>query len=322
MTADLLDPTALQVSRQRSLSDQGTIISAEHSFCTGTTTATPSEADLKHALEPELGTEADFHVVENPFDYSPGQLNKLFSPKSLLALKALGGLQGLARGLHVNLDVGLSVDEVGTHVTKDSPPARIRVYGHNRLPPKKPKSIWKLAWITFKEAVLVLLTVAGVISLALGLYETFGVPTEPGTPTPVDWVEGVAILSAVLIVVVVASHNDWQKEKAFANLNTKKEDRAVKVFRSAKSMLINVNDIVVGDILHLEPGDLVPVDGIFIDGHNVKCDESSATGESDALRKTPGAKVFEMDPNSPQEPDPFIISGARVVEGERTVRHV
>lgn len=318
MASNLLDPKALLSPRQRSPSDVGTFVSAEPSFCTDATTAAPSfiHPDLEQSLKPDPGTEADFEVANNPFSFSPGQLNKLLNPKSLNALRALGGLQGLARGLHVELDAGLSVDELGAGTSSKTPSdARTRVYGRNQLPPKKPKSIWRLAWITFQEAVLIMLTVAGTISLALGLYETFGVAQEPGDPTPVDWVEGVAILAAVVIVVVVASHNDWQKEKAFVKLNTKKEDREVKVLRSGKSMLINVIEVVVGDVLYLEPGDLVPVDGIFIDGRNVKCDESSATGESDALRKTAGADVFDVDPKTSKSPDPFIISGSRVIEG-------
>lgn len=323
MSGNLLDPKALLDPRQRSHSDANTVSSAGPSsfVTTGTTAALSSvEADPKDALAPDPGTEADFHVANNPFDYSPGQLNKLLNPKSLDALRALGGLEGLARGLHADVDAGLSVDEVGTHVGRHEGGAladRIRVYGRNQLPPRKPKSIWRLAWITFQEAVLVLLTVAGTISLALGLYESFGVPKEPGAPAPVDWVEGVAILAAVLIVVVVASHNDWQKEKAFVKLNTKKDDREVKVLRSGKAMLVNVADVLVGDVVHLEPGDLVPVDGIFIDGHNVKCDESSATGESDALKKTSAKKLFDADADgNGKKMDPFIISGARVIEGE------
>jgi Ca2+-transporting ATPase len=325
MSHNLLDPKTLLDPRQRSLSDANTIVSAGPSINTSKTTATPSlaDADLQQALAPDPGTEADFEVANNPFDYSPGQLNKLFNPKSAGALRALGGLEGLARGLHADINAGLSVDEAGNGNQGAGEhdglfaADRIRVYGRNQLPPKKPKSIWRLAWITFQEAVLILLTVAGTISLALGLYETFGTPREPGAPTPVAWVEGVAILAAVVIVVVVASHNDWQKEKAFVKLNTKKDDREVKVLRSGKSMLININQVLVGDVLYLEPGDLVPVDGIFIDGHNVKCDESSATGESDALKKTSGAKMFdEADPKMAKEFDPFIISGSRVIQGE------
>lgn len=307
MSAELLDPKAPISSRERSLSKANTTASTAPSGITTDTTIAASFVDSsKDALCPDPGTESDFEVVNNPFSYSPGQLNKLFNPKSLDAFRALGGLQGIVEGLHTDIDTGLSLD--------GSSAERERVYGRNQLPPRKPKSIWRLAWITFQEAVLLLLTVAGVISLALGLYETFGVRHEPGSPTPVDWVEGVAILAAVLIVVVVASHNDWQKEKAFVKLNTKKDDREVKALRSGKSMLINVVDVVVGDVLYLEPGDLVPVDGIVIDGHNIKCDESSATGESDALKKTPGAKALDGGAKA----DPFIISGARVTEGMGT----
>ncbi|KAL7757318.1 hypothetical protein ACKLNR_011845 [Fusarium oxysporum f. sp. zingiberi] len=303
-----LDPKALLDPRQRSISEAGTISSA------GDTTVVPSINTAEIPQHLDAGNEKRFpHDPNNPFNHSPEVLNQLLDPKSLDVLKGLGGLPGLARSLNVDLKAGLSVDELNT---QNCP--RIKVFGRNQLPPKKPKSIWRLAWITFQEAVLIMLTVAGTISLALGLYETFGVSHKPGDPTPVDWVEGVAILGAVLIVVVVASHNDWQKEKAFVKLNTKKDDREVKVIRSGKSMLVNVADVVVGDVLNLEPGDLIPADGIFIDGHNVKCDESTVTGESDALKKTPGAKCFIDDPMRTKEPDPFIISGSRVLEGMGT----
>lgn len=43
----------------------------------------------------------------------------------------------------------------------------------------------------------------------------------------------------------------------------------------------------MGDIVQLEPGEVIPCDGVFLSGHNVRCDESSATGESDAIKKLP-----------------------------------
>ncbi|KAL2672774.1 hypothetical protein Neosp_013490 [[Neocosmospora] mangrovei] len=317
MASNLLDPKALADPRQQSTSNADTV-----SFTDGTTLAPSSYlSDVPQHYDPGQSKGIDLEDPNAPFPYSPDQLGQLLDPKSLDVLKSFGGLEGLARSLRVDLKAGLSVDELEPHTSSHShhpSTERVRTYGRNQLPAKKPKSIWRLAWITLQEAVLIMLLVAGVISLALGLYETFGVAHKPGDPTPVDWVEGVAILSAVVIVVVVASHNDWQKEKAFVKLNTKKDDREVKVLRSGKSMLVNVVDVVVGDVLYLEPGDLIPVDGIFIDGHNVKCDESTATGESDALKKTPGAKVFAPDWKSSKEPDPFIISGSRVLEGMGT----
>lgn len=72
----------------------------------------------------------------------------------------------------------------------------------NRLPEKKSKSLLELAWIAYNDKVLILLTIAAIVSLALGLYQTFGTPHEPGEAR-VEWVEGVAIIVAILIVVIV-----------------------------------------------------------------------------------------------------------------------
>lgn len=77
-----------------------------------------------------------------------------------------------------------------------------------------------------------MLTVAAIVSLTVGIYEdlhtveydTFG-NKIPG----VRWVEGVAIIMAVVLVVIVGSVNDFQKEKQFRSLNAKKDDRQVSV---------------------------------------------------------------------------------------------
>jgi Ca2+-transporting ATPase len=202
---------------------------------------------------------------------------------------------------------------------------RKRVFKHNVLPTKKSKTFLQLMWEAYyKESVLILLTVAAVISLALGLYETFGVDHGPNAPPSVDWIEGCAICVSIAVVVLVGAINDWQKERAFVKLNAKKEAREVKVIRSGKSFNISVYDILVGDVLHMEPGDLIPADGIFISGHSVKCDESSATGESDQMKKTNAEQVLrllERGHNDSKDLDPFIISGSKVLEGVGTCKY-
>lgn len=98
------------------------------------------------------------------------------------------------------------------------------------------------------------------------------------------------------------------------------------MIRSGKSQEISVFDVMVGDVMHLSTGDMVPVDGIFISGHGVKCDESSATGESDLLRKVPANEVFAAletartgdEKSGIEKLDPFIISGSKVQEGTGT----
>ena len=192
---------------------------------------------------------------------------------------------------------------------------RKRVFGDNRIPERKSKSFLQLAWIAMHDKVLILLSIAAVVALGLGLYKTFSNTHEPGAH--VDWVEGVAIIVAICIVVFVGALNDWQKERQFAKLNKQKEDRYVKVIRSGRTVRISVYDVLVGDVMILEQGDVIPADGIFISGHNVSCDESSATGESDVLKKTGAAEVFRAQETHEEtrKMDPFIISGSRVAEG-------
>lgn len=309
----------------------------------------------REALTPDPGTEEDFQVEDNRFAFTPGILNKLLNPKSLPAFYAVGGLSGLEKGLRTDRHTGLSSDEttlegtvsfdsvkpslaqsspivsrnnLSTPATRTTtigshkkPPSdqfidRKRIFKDNRLPEKKGKSLLQLMWITYNDKVLILLSIAAVVSLAVGLYQTFGLYHAPGAPR-VDWVEGVAIILAIVIVVVVGSLNDYQKERQFVKLNKKKQDRSVNVIRSGKSQEISVFDILVGDVVLLNPGDMVPVDGIFIEGHNLKCDESQTTGESDIIRKKPADEVFTAIENGDdlRKADPFILSGALVSEG-------
>ncbi|EGN98945.1 hypothetical protein SERLA73DRAFT_90032 [Serpula lacrymans var. lacrymans S7.3] len=208
---------------------------------------------------------------------------------------------------------------------------RRRVFGENILPQRASKSLLALMWLALKDKVLVILSFAAIVSLALGLFQDFGTTLPPGQP-PVDWVEGVAIMVAILIVVIVGSVNDWQKERQFKSLNEKKEERGVKVIRDGVE-----HEVVVGDVALLEPGEIVPCDGIFLSGHNVKCDESGATGESDAIKKMSygdclalrntqrnalreqggadggdqGGHVFKGSSHT----DCFVVSGSKVLEG-------
>lgn len=168
-----------------------------------------------------------------------------------------------------------------------------------------------------------LLSVAAVISLALGIYQAVGAeperiqgegcPEEGCIQTSLEWVEGVAIVIAITIVVLVGSLNDYQKELQFRKLNAQKEARSVKCIRDGQERLLSIYDVVVGDLLRLEPGEIVPVDGVFLSGHNVKCDESSATGESDLMKK---ATVEECaNQKAGGKMDPFLLSGSKVDEG-------
>ncbi|WVQ83119.1 calcium-translocating P-type ATPase, PMCA-type [Cryptococcus sp. DSM 104549] len=300
-----------------------------------------SKEEIVSHLDPDKDT-----TDPTPFRENPSRLAMLVDPKSLEDLEKIGGIDGLLAGLGVDGRKGLSVGtdegsvETGAPRTSADMPGghgpewragmdqRRKVYGRNDLPERKSKSLLLLMWLALKDKVLILLSIAAVVSLALGLYQDLGTPPTiihnddcpDGCEEPrVDWVEGVAIVVAIVIVVMVGSVNDWQKERQFKKLNEKREDRTVKCIRGGNEMVINVRDVVVGDICLLEPGEIVPVDGVFLRGHNVRCDESGATGESDAIRKFSYdeciAERDSLGPDQKRKKDCFLISGAKVLEG-------
>lgn len=193
---------------------------------------------LSEALTPDARYANDFVVKNNKFAFSPGQLNKMINPKSLAAFTALGGLEGLVYGLRSDLNTGLSLDEtllrgratvegvphqpfdditdrdISLSEAEDVPYYdRIRVFGKNKLPDQRTIGFFRLFWLAYKDKIIILLTIAAVVSLALGVYEALS-----GGPK-VSWIEGVAICVAILIVTLVTAANDWQKEKQFTKLN-------------------------------------------------------------------------------------------------------
>ncbi|KAK3292240.1 uncharacterized protein B0H64DRAFT_426413 [Chaetomium fimeti] len=325
----------------------------------------PGPSPQVDSTPPDPEENGDVNTEDSPFSLTPAQLSKLLEPDAITTLQALGGLRGLERGLRTDTRAGLSTDETRIHddgsvetptpttptpltpatpkpllskATAAASPSsnqhsnqpftdRRRVFGSNRLPDRKSQSFLALAWIALQDRVLILLSVAAAVSFALGLYQTFDGHEEEGAAggARVEWIEGVAIIVAILVVVVVGALNDWQKERQFRRLNRKKQDRAVTVVRSGRAARVSVYEVLVGDVMVLEQGDVVPVDGVLVEGHNVSCDESSATGESDVVKKMPAEAVLRamLHPDDDashahahvKRMDPFLLSGARVLDG-------
>ncbi|PWN25411.1 calcium-translocating P-type ATPase [Jaminaea rosea] len=322
---------------------------------TGNTRSARAAAAAK-AVEEEK--ERQKNVDPRPFHFKPYTLGELVDPKSVAKLRGMGGIDALIDGLGTDAERGLDLpirtaeaapgdeapkrltdveDQQGSKVAKKPSSVeatiedRERVFGRNVLPQKKPKSLLLLMWIALQDKVLIILIIAAIVSLILGFYTDFVAPPEllPCNSSPdglceapdVDWVEGLAILIAVTVVVTVGSVNDYGKERQLQRLNAQKEERDVKVIRQGKPGLMSVHDVQVGDILQLEPGEVIPADGVFLRGHNVKCDESGATGESDLIKKASYAdclaelEAAEANGTQPSKRDPFLISGSRVQEG-------
>ncbi|KAE8336893.1 hypothetical protein BDV24DRAFT_141011 [Aspergillus arachidicola] len=282
---------------------------------------------LNDKPDANTGDPSIFDRPRNTFDITAEALSELIESRSLETFHALGGLAGLEKGLRTDRNSGLSIEEstiadsvetteIATGQEDDRFTDRTKAFGNNHLPVKKQPSIFQLMWMAYNDHVLFFLTGAAIVSLALGLYQALATEHSARNP-PVEWVEGVSILVAIIVIVLVGAANDFQKQIKFQKLNKKKIDRNVTVVRSGHAREVPIFDLVVGDIVHVEPGDVIPADGVLIQGYHIRCDEASATGESDLLRKNSGDEVIDAirRNNDTQSLDPFMISGSSVAEG-------
>nr|XP_032630095.1 plasma membrane calcium-transporting ATPase 2 isoform X8 [Chelonoidis abingdonii] len=234
-------------------------------------------------------------------------LMELRGTEAVVKIKEMyGDTEGLCRHLKTSPTEGLP----GTAADLEK---RKLIFGKNFIPPKKPKTFLQLVWEALQDVTLIILEIAAIISLGLSFYQPPGEGNE-GCATvsggaedegeaEAGWIEGAAILLSVVCVVLVTAFNDWSKEKQFRGLQSRiEQEQKFTVVRGAQVIQIPVAEIVVGDIAQVKYGDLLPSDGIFIQGNDLKIDESSLTGESDQVRKS-------------VDKDPMLLSGTHVMEG-------
>ncbi|XP_016850766.1 plasma membrane calcium-transporting ATPase 1 [Anolis carolinensis] len=211
----------------------------------------------------------------------------------------------ICRRLHTSPSIGISASQAEIDV-------RRAVFGINFIPPKKPLTFLQLVWEALQDTTLCILEIAAVVSLGLSFYNPPGGSfrkchsdevEEDYEEWEADWIEGAAILLSVMCVVLVTAFNDWSKEKQFRGLQSRIEsEQKYSVIRNGELTQVLVADLVVGDIAQIKYGDLLPADGLLLQGHDLKVDESALTGESDHVKKS----LLK---------DPMLLSGTHVMEG-------
>ncbi len=170
---------------------------------------------------------------------------------------------------------------------------------HARSPlalPQPPPLVTSLPPVVF---LLLALSLSPQISTVLGA----AIPEERAQSA---WSEGVAIWVAVLVVSLVASGNDYQKDLQFRKLNAQKERIEIKVVRGGVEQLVLNTDLVAGDIVRLITGDKCAADGVLLAAQGLVIDEASLTGESDPIKKS-------------VEASPWVRCGTQVSEGSGTM---
>ncbi|CDW57219.1 E1-E2 ATPase domain containing protein [Trichuris trichiura] len=135
-----------------------------------------------------------------------------------------------------------------------------------------------------QDITLITLVRAAIISLGLSFYSP---PAEAheisdASEQHASWIEGLAILVSVIVVILVTACNDYTKERQFRGLQQKIEhENRFAVIGNGEQTEVLITDLLVGDICIVKYGDLIPADGVIIQSNDLKVDESSLTGESD-----------------------------------------
>ncbi|XP_042617797.1 plasma membrane calcium-transporting ATPase 3-like isoform X2 [Cyprinus carpio] len=261
----------------------------------------------------------DFHPKKPGMDKEGHEGDFGVTVEELCSLMELRGAEALQK-----IQENYTDTETLCHRLKTSPadglsdnPAdlekRRQVFGMNFIPPKKPKTFLQLVWEALQDVTLIILEIAAIISLGLSFYQPPGGEieacgnvssgAEDEGEAEAGWIEGAAILLSVFCVVLVTAFNDWSKEKQFRGLQSRiEQEQRFAVVRNGTVIQIPVAEMVVGDIAQIKYGDLLPADGVLIQGNDLKIDESSLTGESDHVSKS-------------IDKDPMLLSGTHVMEG-------
>lgn len=184
-------------------------------------------------------------------------------------------------------------------------------YGENVLTPPVKEPLWRQFLDKFRDPLIIILLIAGVLSILISCYEYFGL----GDGLTVFF-EPVGIFVAIMLATGLAFYFEYQADKEFAILNQVNDDEPVEVIRNANTTQIPRRDVVVGDIVLINTGEEIPADGELIEATLLHVDESTLTGEP-ICTKTTIESEFDADATFPSN---HVMKGTKVMEGHGIMR--
>ena len=184
-------------------------------------------------------------------------------------------------------------------------------FGSNTLTPPVRESLWRQFLKKFSDPLIIILIVAGVLSIGISFYEYFGLGHQWQV-----FFEPVGIFVAIMLATTLAFVFELKAEREFTILNQVNDDEPVQVIRSGGRVTVPRRDIVVGDIVVLGTGDEVPADGTLLQATALSVDESSLTGEP-MCSKTTDPAHFDTEATYPSD---HVLRGTKVMEGHALMR--
>ena len=180
-------------------------------------------------------------------------------------------------------------------------------FGANKLTGKKPETVWHRILEAIRDPMLLMLIAAEIIALGVNIFHA-------ATGGNADFMECVGVFMAIALSVTISVVMEGKSAKAFEALSRMGDNVTIKVLRGGKIILINQQDIVVGDIMLLSTGDKIPADARLLYTNSLAVNESALTGESVPVNKN--AELEISDPKTPlAERFNMIYSGTFVTGG-------
>ncbi|MEE9616821.1 MAG: cation-translocating P-type ATPase [Anaerolineae bacterium] len=158
---------------------------------------------------------------------------------------------------------------LGQGLTQAEAQRRLAEHGPNELIERSLKSPWRILWEQLTAVMVVILIVSAVLSAFLG-----------------DYKDAIAIMAIVVLNAILGFTQEYRAEKAMAALK-KLAVPTVKVRRDGQVREISARELVLGDVVLLEAGVLVPADGRLVECINLRTQEAALTGESEPVEKHP-----------------------------------
>ena len=184
-------------------------------------------------------------------------------------------------------------------------------YGENVLTPPAKAPLWLQFLDKFRDPLIIILLIAGALSILISCYEYFGLGDGPTV-----FFEPVGIFVAIMLATGLSFYFEYQADKEFAILNQVNDDEPVEVIRDSNTTQIPRREVVVGDIVIVNTGEEIPADGELMESTLLNVDESTLTGEP-MCAKTTVASEFDSQATFPSN---HVMKGTKVMEGHGVMR--
>lgn len=179
-------------------------------------------------------------------------------------------------------------------------------HGNNLLTPPPKEPVWRLFLEKFQDPIIRILLITLTLSVVVSLYQYFR-----GAAGLEILLEPLGIFVAVMLATTVGFIFELSANHKFDILNKSKDEEKVTVMRDGHITRIERKDVVVGDMVFVNPGDEIPADGTLVEAIALQINESSLTGEPMA-QKTVREEEFDHEATYPSN---YVCRGTTVIDG-------